>query len=141
MRLLTERAAPAPELFVVGDEKQSIYRFRGADVTVFSRRRALAAILSQPLRQNRRSLPAIVDFVNAVSAHSMRPGDDQEDKPYRVKWNEEHRLQSIRPAGNAPAVELIVGLEARTGEDPKQHARSSPGRGGRDRAALRADDR
>ncbi len=124
VRLLTEREAPAPELFVVGDEKQSIYRFRGADVTVFNRRRALDSIFSQPLRQNRRSLPAIVDFVNAVSAHSMRHDDDQDDKPYKVKWSEEHRLQSIRPAGNAPAVEAIVGIEARAGEDPKRNTRA-----------------
>ena len=103
VRLLTEHGAPAPELFVVGDEKQSIYRFRGADVTVFNRPRELAR---DPARgrcaKNRRSLPAIVDFVNAVSAHSMRPDGDSrgnpDDKPYKVKWSEEHRLQSIRAA-------------------------------------------
>lgn len=130
VRLLTERGAPAPELFVVGDEKQSIYRFRGADVTVFNRRRALDSILSQPLRENRRSLPAIVDFVNAVSANSMGPGDDSgggspDDKPYRVKWSEEHRLQSIRSAsGNTPAVELIVSPQVRDADGAKRNARA-----------------
>ena len=127
VRLLTEGGAPAPELFVVGDEKQSIYRFRGADVTVFNRRRALDSILSQPLRENRRSLPAIVDFVNAVSAHSMRPGDDSHDpeaKPYRVKWSEEHRLRSIRSPGGAPAIELITGPAARDADGEKQSARA-----------------
>ena len=114
VRLLTEHGAPAPELFVVGDEKQSIYRFRGADVTVFNRPREPLAILPRPLRENRRSLPAIVDFVNAVSAHSMQPGSDSDDKLYRVKWSEDHRLKSIRPSGEVSAVELIVGPKART---------------------------
>jgi ATP-dependent helicase/nuclease subunit A len=132
VRLLIERGAPAPELFVVGDEKQSIYRFRGADVTVFNRRRALDSILSQPLRENRRSLPAIVDFVNAVSAHSMRADDDladggPDDKPYKVKWSEEHRLRSIRPSEAAPAVELIVGPDARDGDGAKRNARTLRG--------------
>ncbi len=146
VRLLTEHGAPAPELFVVGDEKQSIYRFRGADVTVFNRPRAPLAIVPRPLRENRRSLPAIVDFVNAVSAHSMRPDGDSpdrtpEDKPYKVKWSEEHRLRAIRPAGGAPAVELIVGPEgAGRRWRQTQYACRSPDRGGRDRAALRADD-
>ena len=128
VRLLTEHGAPAPELFVVGDEKQSIYRFRGADVTVFNRRRALDSILSQPLRENRRSLPAIVDFVNAVSAYSMRPDDacdgEATDKPYKVKWSEEHRLKPIRPAGNTPAIELITAPGARDADGEKQAARA-----------------
>ncbi len=124
VRLLTEHGAPAPELFVVGDEKQSIYRFRGADVTVFNRRREPLAILSRPLRENRRSLPAIVDFVNAVSAQSMRPDDDLDDKPYRVKWSEEHRLKSIRPPGDAAAIELIAGPAARNADGEKQNARA-----------------
>jgi ATP-dependent helicase/nuclease subunit A len=130
VRLLTEGGAPAPELFVVGDEKQSIYRFRGADVTVFNRRRALDSILSQPLRENRRSLPAIVDFVNAVSGHSMRPDDDPhdpDDQPYKVKWSEEHRLRSIRPSANAPAIELIVRPEARGANGVKRNTRALRG--------------
>jgi len=45
---------PAPQLFIVGDEKQSIYRFRGADVTVFNRERR-STPTPVPLRENRRS--------------------------------------------------------------------------------------
>ncbi len=124
VRLLTEHGAPAPELFVVGDEKQSIYRFRGADVTVFNRPREPLAILPRPLRENRRSLPAIVDFVNAVSAHSMKPGDASDDKPYKVKWSEDHRLRAIRLSGDAPAVELIVSPKAHDGDGAKLNTRA-----------------
>jgi len=123
VRLLTEGSRPAPELFLVGDEKQSIYRFRGADVTVFKRPRPLDPLMHRPLRENRRSLPAIVDFVNAVSAIVMSPGEDG-DKPYRVSWSDEHRLRPIRPAANTPAVELIVAplqLNPGEGKQPGTH--------------------
>ena len=123
VRLLTEYAAPAPELFVVGDEKQSIYRFRGADVTVFNREREPLAMLPRPLCENRRSLPAIVEFVNVASAHSMRSGDDSDDKPYKVKWSEEHRLAAIRPADDAPAVELIVSPKGQDADGTKLSVR------------------
>ena len=122
VRLLTEHGAPAPELFVVGDEKQSIYRFRGADVTVFNRPREPLEILLRPLHENRRSLPAIIDFVNAVSAHSMRPDNDSDAKPYKVKWSEEHRLKAIRASGDVPAVELILGIEGRDADGAKRSA-------------------
>ncbi len=55
------------KLFFVGDEKQSIYRFRGADVGVFKRlSREIAAAGGQAidLPRNYRSEPALIDFFN-----------------------------------------------------------------------------
>ncbi len=60
-------AAPRPILVAVGDPKQSIYRFRGADVFAYlaARRRARERL---HLESNRRSVPALVEAVNAVFA-------------------------------------------------------------------------
>jgi ATP-dependent exoDNAse (exonuclease V) beta subunit len=55
------------KLFFVGDEKQSIYRFRGADVGVFKRlSREIAAAGGQAidLPRNYRSEPVLIDFFN-----------------------------------------------------------------------------
>ena len=60
----TGRADPTP-LCVVGDPKQSIYRFRGADVFAYLRARG-AAIATRALDRNWRSAPALVEAVNAV---------------------------------------------------------------------------
>ncbi len=62
------------KLFFVGDEKQSIYRFRGADVRVF---KSLAAELphsgEEPVRldTNYRSEPGLVDFFNRLFRRVM----------------------------------------------------------------------
>jgi ATP-dependent helicase/nuclease subunit A len=65
-------------LFLVGDPKQSIYRFRRADMAVYSRTRAAfqntGAGLPQ-LRRNRRSRPVVIDWVNHVFATLMGTGD------------------------------------------------------------------
>ncbi|MBX7105834.1 MAG: UvrD-helicase domain-containing protein [Gemmataceae bacterium] len=59
-------------LFAVGDSKQSIYRFRGADVTLFN---GLCERVPEAGRQqltvNFRSQPAILDFVNALVGPAM----------------------------------------------------------------------
>ena len=56
---------PEPgRLLLVGDPKQSIYRFRRADVEAY--RVARASLERVPLSANRRSVPALIDWVNAV---------------------------------------------------------------------------
>jgi ATP-dependent helicase/nuclease subunit A len=60
------------KLFAVGDHKQSIYRFRGADVTLFQRLRREVPVSGRlDLTKNFRSQPAILNFTNAMFGHRM----------------------------------------------------------------------
>jgi ATP-dependent helicase/nuclease subunit A len=61
---------PEPgRLFAVGDPKQSIYRFRGADVTTFSRIEAVVGEENRSfLSQNFRSVPGLCAWFNHVFA-------------------------------------------------------------------------
>jgi ATP-dependent helicase/nuclease subunit A len=54
-------------LFIVGDPKQSIYRFRGAEVEVFTQTKAEISTTGEAitLGDNFRSRPEIIDFTNA----------------------------------------------------------------------------
>jgi ATP-dependent helicase/nuclease subunit A len=52
-----------PELFVVGDAKQSIYHFRGADVGVFTQERDESEEVV-PLNRNFRTVPDVLNFAN-----------------------------------------------------------------------------
>ena len=60
-------AADGSEVFFVGDEFQSIYGFRHADVRVFRERRAAAANVL-PLTRNYRSRPEVLAAVNEMFA-------------------------------------------------------------------------
>ena len=63
------------KLFFVGDAKQSIYRFRGADPRVFRDLRARIPDAGRmPLTMNFRSQPAVLDFVNALFCERLGPG-------------------------------------------------------------------
>ena len=82
---LSSPGLPRPEdlapdkLFFVGDDKQSIYRFRGADVSVFNRLgRELEAGLGGAaeetlprLRTNYRSEPGLIAFLNSLFARLL----------------------------------------------------------------------
>ena len=84
------------ELFFVGDEFQSIYRFRHADVEVFKERRAGSEGVL-PLRANYRSRPELLDVVNELFAADF--GDDYAPLVAAGRFPD--------PA-KGPAVELLV---------------------------------
>ena len=76
-----EVAVSPGHLFIVGDPKQSIYRFRRADIATFLR----AAARFGPeaggvveLTANFRTVPPIIDWVNSTFAALMREPDDIE---------------------------------------------------------------
>ena len=107
----------AGRLFAVGDPKQSIYRFRGADVFAYlAARRAARERLS--LERNWRSAPALVRAVNALFAGAdpfalpeiaYRPSAAARsgDNPLRVARDREGRDAGpgavAHPRGAAPA--------------------------------------
>jgi ATP-dependent helicase/nuclease subunit A len=70
------------KLFLVGDPKQSIYRFRDADISIFQRVRKLVSGQGEVLTisQNFRTLPGVVDWVNGAFADIIG-GVDEELRP------------------------------------------------------------
>jgi ATP-dependent exoDNAse (exonuclease V) beta subunit len=73
-RAWNEIAIEPGRLFFVGDPKQSIYRFRRADIAMFleaARRFADPAPLY--LTQNFRTAPGVLDWINAVFGELIRP--------------------------------------------------------------------
>ncbi|MFC1651369.1 UvrD-helicase domain-containing protein [Candidatus Latescibacterota bacterium] len=63
LRMITGNSSAS--LFTVGDSKQSIFRFRGADVTVFDKFKTNANEFFN-LKTNYRSSPSILSFINTV---------------------------------------------------------------------------
>jgi ATP-dependent helicase/nuclease subunit A len=103
LELINALRGPETRLFVVGDEFQSIYRFRHADLEVFREQRAAAradeAMDELPLRGNFRSRPdllAAVDFLGDVmfggSFVPLEAGLEVDGEP----------------AGGGPATELLI---------------------------------
>lgn len=100
-------------LFVVGDAKQSIYRFRGADVTVF---REVQHQIDQAggkvidLDLTFRAHEPLLQQMNALLAPVMQTEEDR-DRPYLVPFAP---LRAHRPTPadgvREPYVELCVGL-------------------------------
>jgi ATP-dependent exoDNAse (exonuclease V) beta subunit len=110
LRLIEALRGPGSELMVVGDEFQSIYGFRHADLEVFREQRRLmeegpgAATMS--LSGNFRSRPEVVGAVNALGTRLL----GESFRPLRVGAE-----PTAPPSGDGAAVELL--LTARDGWD------------------------
>jgi ATP-dependent helicase/nuclease subunit A len=113
LRLIEALRGPRTRLMVVGDELQSIYGFRHADLDVFrERREAVAepgggAVL--PLSGNFRSRPEVIGAVNAIGQQLLA-----NYMPLRVGA----RPETPGPPGAGPTVELL--LTGREGWDDSE---------------------
>ena len=67
----------AGKLFIVGDPKQSIYRFRRADIQQVQQMQKKVGGAQVVLSQNFRSLPPVIDWVNHLFAQWMEEGEAQ----------------------------------------------------------------
>lgn len=80
LRALCPGAAGLSKLFLVGDVKQSIYRFRRAEPRLFGEfRRKFPRSGRLALTENFRSDPGILDFVNHLFAETFTRRDDPLD--------------------------------------------------------------
>jgi ATP-dependent helicase/nuclease subunit A len=93
-------------LFVVGDPKQSIYRFRRADVESY--RAAARGIERETLTASRRSFPGILDWVNGVFGRLLV---EDRNRPFEIEYS------PLVPwvVRSAPAGERVVYLEPPVG--------------------------
>ena len=75
-RLIRSVAGPESRIFLVGDLKQSIYRFRHADPTLFGEllKKKEEGRRYIPLQTNFRTRPALLDGVNAIFRRVWRDG-------------------------------------------------------------------
>lgn len=105
-----------PQLLLVGDPKQSIYAFRGADVGVWNEAMRTLCGDREPLHlsHNFRSEPRLVSFVNRIGGAAFREtatAIGQEFPSYRVDY------QRLRPAREPSAAAGLEWLPTDTAAD------------------------
>ena len=113
-----ERLEPG-RLFLVGDPKQSIYRFRRADMAIYARTRSLmerdgATIASLSL--NRRSRGAIIAWVNRVFAGLIGSGEDPGIQP---PYHDIHSAREVALRG--PGVAWLGGELDLSAREARRH--------------------
>jgi ATP-dependent exoDNAse (exonuclease V) beta subunit len=115
LRLIEALRGPKTELVVVGDEFQSIYGFRHADLDVFRQQRELVESRADAelleLSGNFRSRPQVIAAVNHFGEALLGPSY----RPLRVGAQEAAMPEPGAGSGTSPAVELL--LTARDGWD------------------------
>ena len=106
---------PARTVFAVGDMKQSIFSFQGADPEVFAQMRDFFAMKAgnklRPvtLEQSFRSTSAVLDVVDAVFARSVaQPGVSDENGTHHIAQRRDH----------AGLVHLLPAITKSEREDP-----------------------
>ena len=109
----------AGRLFVVGDARQSIYRFRGADVTVFKQMHEevnASGGLSVELDMTFRAHPGLLNVFDDLLPAIME-GDDIKEAVYRIPYTPMRPFRETHREGvNKPYVEVVCGIGASSNE-------------------------
>ncbi|MEK6409290.1 MAG: UvrD-helicase domain-containing protein [Acidobacteriota bacterium] len=124
------KSAPRANLFIVGDRKQSIYGFRGADVDVFREMTALIEArngVPVPLNRNFRSQAPLIRFFNLLFEHVFQcdpriAADELNELGYVAH---EASVVAREDADATPVVELLVDLRA-PGKSENESSREKP---------------
>jgi len=121
-RLALSKGSSGANLFIVGDRKQSIYGFRGADVDVF--REMTKTLLAaggepRPLQLNFRSQPPLVSFFNYLFKRVFQPAVDvpsfSEEELAKLGFVAHEPSEAKRePKDEGPLVELLIATRPRT---------------------------
>ena len=104
----TREAGDSGALIIVGDPKQSIYRFRSADIFAYIKTSKAVADARLTLSQNFRSVPALTGAVNALFEHPC---------PFALK---EIDFAPVESAVQAPALDVDGETVAGGGDAPFQ---------------------
>jgi ATP-dependent helicase/nuclease subunit A len=110
------KPAPRVNLFIVGDRKQSIYGFRGADVDVFremTERIEAQNGLPVALNRNFRSQPPLIRFFNLLfqSVFECDPTVAYDDQNQLGYVGHEASIAAREDEDPPPVVELLVDLQ------------------------------
>lgn len=101
--MIHEALSTGGSLFYVGDKKQSIYRFRGGDISLFdSTEKDLKDYNTQHtlLSKNYRSQKEIVDFNNRIFSKDnllrfINQSDDIKKSPYRLNYLDTDKILNV----------------------------------------------
>jgi len=97
-------------LLAVGDRKQSIYDFRGADVAVFeqlARKVEAGGGARHYLRENRRSQPALLHVLNSAAAAALPPVASPREYEVSFRIDEDGLVPVRAQAGPPSCVDLL----------------------------------
>ena len=112
----TVKDLDAHKLFFVGDEKQSIYRFRGADVSVFRNLQKEVGEngASLTLSSNYRSQSLLIDHFNSVFSRVLVPAGET-DADYEACYNP---IRAGRPADGTESKIILSVFNREAIKDP-----------------------
>jgi ATP-dependent helicase/nuclease subunit A len=120
----------AANLFIVGDRKQSIYGFRGADVDVFREMTGTLIVAGgeeKPLLLNFRSQPPLIGFFNHLFERLFIPSEDTASTGLEALGYVPHQASEAKREARdpEPLVELMITTEASTAEDDPKAEQTS----------------